>query len=69
MHAYYHMYMLATETGRNRLDIVLTNTSFPTVSTDVYASRKTLSAFLIISSPLTVMSFASPNPRPTKYSI
>ena len=48
---------------------VLTNTSFPTQRIDVYASRNTWSAFLTTSSPLTVISFASPNPRPTRYNI
>ena len=49
--------------------VVLTSASLPTERTEVYASRNTLSALLTISSPLTVMSVASPSPRPTRYSM
>lgn len=49
--------------------VALTSASLPTERTEVYASRNTLSALLTISSPLTVMSVASPSPRPTRYSM
>ena len=47
----------------------LANSSLPTVSIDVYASKYTRLQFLTILSPLTVMSSTSPKPSPIKYNI
>jgi len=47
----------------------LTSAVLSTDKIDVYASKNTFFALFTISSPRTLMSLASPNPKPIKYSI